>query len=245
MNKLIPIEHKNQRVLTTHQLAEAYGTEAENINKNFSRNKERFIEGRDYYFLQGEELQVFKRLWTNSPEPLKYTSQLYLWTERGANRHSKILDTDRAWQQFDILEETYFRVKTQQYQIPKSFAEALRLAADLEEHNQKLLAENAAMKPKAEFFDAVAGSKDAISMGEAAKVLNFGKGRTTLFKILREEKILDKGNIPYQEYIDRGYFRTVEQKYSKPDGSTHINIKTLVYQKGLDYIRKILKEKIG
>ncbi len=36
---------------------------------------------------------------------------LYLWTERGANRHCKILDTDRAWEQFDNLEETYFRVK--------------------------------------------------------------------------------------------------------------------------------------
>lgn len=113
------------------------------------------------------------------------------------------------------------------------------------EEKKTLQAQNEIMKPKAEFFDAVAGSKDAIDVGQAAKVLNFGKGRTTLFKILREEKILDKDNIPYQEYIDRGYFRTVEQKYSKPDGSTHINIKTLVYQKGLDYIRKILKEKIG
>ena len=40
----------------------------------------------------------------------------------------------------------------------------------------------------------------------------------------------------------RGYFRIVEQKYVKPDGDTCINIKTLVYQKGLDYIRKIIKE---
>ncbi len=34
-----------------------------------------------------------------------------LWTERGANRHCKILDTDKAWEQFDNLEETYFRAK--------------------------------------------------------------------------------------------------------------------------------------
>ena len=37
---------------------------------------------------------------------------MYLWTERGANRHSKILDTDMAWKQFDVLEETYFKVKS-------------------------------------------------------------------------------------------------------------------------------------
>lgn len=203
-------------------------------------NRGRFQEGRDYYFLQGEGLREFKRVVNIIDEHFKFTSQLYLWTERGANRHSKILDTDQAWKQFDILEETYFNVKSQQFKIPQTYAEALRLAADMVEHNQKLLEENRTMRPKADFFDAVAGSKDAIDMGQAAKVLNFGKGRTTLFKILREKKILNKDNIPYQEYIDKGYFRTVEQKYNKPDGSIHINIKTLVYQKGLDYIRKML-----
>ena len=49
-------------------------------------------------------------------------------------------------------------------------------------------------------------------------------------------------NIPYQRYIDAGLFRTVEQKYSMPDGETRISIKTLVYQKGVDYIRKVVAE---
>ena len=35
---------------------------------------------------------------------------MYLWTLKGANRHCKILDTDKAWQQFDVLEETYFKI---------------------------------------------------------------------------------------------------------------------------------------
>jgi anti-repressor protein len=98
----------------------------------------------------------------------------------------------------------------------------------------------ALMKPKAEFFDAVSDSKTAIEMSQAAKVLNYGKGRNKLFAILREEKILRDNNEPYQEYVDRGYFRVVEQKYTKPDGTTCISIKTLVYQKGLDYIQKVL-----
>ncbi len=51
-------------------------------------------------------------------------------------------------------------------------------------------------------------------------------------------KVLMPNNQPYQKYIDCGYFRTIEQKYTKPDGSTHINIKTVVYQKGLDFIRR-------
>lgn len=111
MNELKVIEHKEVRVLTTQQLAEVYETQPDNIKMNFKRNKERFVEGRDYYLLKGGELKEFKNLVTNSNLVDKRTPQLYLWTERGANRHSKILDTDKAWQQFDVLEETYFRAK--------------------------------------------------------------------------------------------------------------------------------------
>ncbi|MCX7903250.1 MAG: phage antirepressor [Caloramator sp.] len=99
------------------------------------------------------------------------------------------------------------------------------------------------LQPKAEFFDAVAGSKDAIDMNRAAKLIyeETKLGRNKLFKFLREKRVLMHDNIPYQEYIDKGYFRTIEQKYNKPDGTTCIYIKTLVYQKGLDFIRKLLK----
>jgi prophage antirepressor-like protein len=113
---------------------------------------------------------------------------------------------------------------------------------------QKIIAEQEKkikeLEPKAEFFDAVAGSKDAIDMNRAAKLIyeETRMGRNKLFKLLREKGVLMKDNIPYQEYIDKGYFRTIEQKYTKPDGTTHIYIKTLVYQKGLDFIRKVIKE---
>ena len=56
-------------------------------------------------------MREFKNLVTDSYPVDKRTPQLYLWTERGANRHCKILDTDKAWEQFDNLEETYFKVK--------------------------------------------------------------------------------------------------------------------------------------
>jgi len=95
-------------------------------------------------------------------------------------------------------------------------------------------------KPAVDFYKAVTNSKDAIDIGSASKVLHYGGGRNKLFVFLRDNGILMQNNQPYQEYIDRGYFRTIEQKYVKPDGSTHINIKTVVYQKGLDYIRKLL-----
>lgn len=130
----------------------------------------------------------------------------------------------------------------QSYGLPQTFAEALRLAADQQEQlelQQKQLDEQ---KPKVEFFDAVAESKTAIEMKAVANTLHFKSiGRNKLFAILREKKILMGNNMPYQKYVDCGYFRTVEQKFSTPDGEVRVSIKTIVYQKGVDFIRKTLK----
>ncbi|MCC0669347.1 ORF6N domain-containing protein [Clostridioides sp. ZZV14-6009] len=111
MNNLQVIERNNERVLTTQQLADVYETDVNNIQTNFNRNKERFKENVHYFLLQGDYLKEFKNQPTNSQLVSKHSSQLYLWTERGANRHCKILDTDKAWEQFDNLEESYFNKK--------------------------------------------------------------------------------------------------------------------------------------
>jgi phage antirepressor YoqD-like protein len=96
-------------------------------------------------------------------------------------------------------------------------------------------------QPKIDFFDAVTGSKDTIEIGEASKVLAIkGLGRNNLFEALRNHNVLMSNNQPYQKYIDAGYFRTIESTYTKSDGTTHITIKTVVYQKGLDFIRKVV-----
>jgi len=110
MDKLVPVEFKNQRITTTEVLADSFGTDKKIISNNFNRNIERFIEGKHYYKLEGDELRSFKGIHQND-ESLKFVSVLYLWTEKGAARHAKILDTDEAWEVYEELEETYFRVK--------------------------------------------------------------------------------------------------------------------------------------
>lgn len=96
------------------------------------------------------------------------------------------------------------------------------------------------MQPKVDFYDQVAGSKDAISIGEVAKVLAIhGIGQNNLFRILREKRILNHENVPMQEYVDRGYFRVLEEKFTHR-GEVRIYLKTLVYQRGMDYIRKVV-----
>lgn len=109
--KLVPIEHNGLPVITTELLAQAYETDTDNIKHNFNNHKDNFKEGIHYFLLQGDELRAFKNQVNDIPLVAKRTAQLYLWTERGANRHCKILDTPKAWEQFDHLEETYFAVK--------------------------------------------------------------------------------------------------------------------------------------
>lgn len=104
---------------------------------------------------------------------------------------------------------------------------------------QELIEEQA---PKVEFYDDVTGSADTIDMAEVAKILNIkGVGRNTLFEILRDNKILMKNNQPYQTYVDKGWFRLVESSYIKPNGDVCINIKTVVFQKGVEGISGLLK----
>lgn len=111
------IEYKGQKVITTAMLAEAYGTSVNYISNNFNRNKSKFIEGKHYFYLTGEELKIFKSGHLKDEQFLQVRN-LYLWTERGANHHCKILDTDKAWEQFENLEETYFRVKENTVTMP-------------------------------------------------------------------------------------------------------------------------------
>lgn len=96
-NKLAPIEYKNQRIMTTKILSEQYGTEETNIQN---------------YKLEGQVLKDFKKsLPAESMEPLKYAPQLILWTDRGAARHAKVLEIDEAWEVYEDLEDTYFKVR--------------------------------------------------------------------------------------------------------------------------------------
>jgi len=121
---------------------------------------------------------------------------------------------------------------------------ALISAAVIEAH--KMIDQQAkqieAMKPAAQFYADVAGSRDAMPMSQAAKIIGMGVGRNRLFAILRENGVLMANNEPYQKYIDLRWFRVVEQKYQAPDGEIHISVKTLVYQKGIEGIIKILRE---
>jgi phage antirepressor YoqD-like protein len=114
-----------------------------------------------------------------------------------------------------------------------------RRIAELQAENERKEKQLIEQKPKVDFYDRVTESPDCIDIGQCAKVLNVhGIGRNKLFEILRNKKILNEHNQPYQKYVDCGYFRIIETSFNLPDGTQKINLKTVVFQKGLDFIRR-------
>jgi len=102
--------YRDQRVITTELLARGYGTDEANIRKNLSRNAGRFEEGTHIFTVEGDELRDLRV--TNSHAQISSKARsLTLWTEKGAARMSKIVDTDEAWTFFERLEESYFHLR--------------------------------------------------------------------------------------------------------------------------------------
>lgn len=110
MNEITIVEYQNQRVLLTSQLAKSYETTTRRISENFNSNKERYVEEKHFYCLEGDALRNF-RANTEITDLPSNINKLYLWTEKGALLHAKSLNTDKAWEVYDRLVETYFRAK--------------------------------------------------------------------------------------------------------------------------------------
>jgi len=106
------ISYQNVRLITSDLLAQLYKTDVKNIQMNFTRNAGRFEPDKHYFKLEGETLRQFKRFHkptvSGFVEISPRVKHLTLWTERGAARHAKMLDTEQAWEVFEKLEDAYF-----------------------------------------------------------------------------------------------------------------------------------------
>lgn len=127
--------YSNEPVLTTAQLAEFYGCSKQQIRQNFNNNADHFIEGKHYFKLEGDTLDSL-RVENIDMQISEKTRTLYLWTKRGAARHAKMLNTEKAWEVFEKLEDSYFAQVSQQQQpslTKDSFEEILQQIAHTNE----------------------------------------------------------------------------------------------------------------
>lgn len=255
------IETNNQRVLTTTQIAERYETNTDAIQRNFQRNKERYTEGKHYYCLTGTELKEFKD-WATSCRAVnsdgselidKRAAVLYLWTEKGALMLAKSLNTDKAWEAYEILVDTYFSVhelsQRDSYMIEDPVLRAQRWIEEQKEKQQLLTTvavqnqQIAELQPKASYYDVVLNCKDLISIGKIAK--DYGWSAQKLNEYLHKHGVQYKQGktwLLYQKYAGMGYTSTKTHTYHGDDGREHTaEPHTYWTQKGRLFIYDLLK----
>lgn len=137
-----PLSYQGVPVLTTEMLAQAYEVEPYQIRQNFRNNRERFVEGKHFFIITSGELKEF-RLQVESfySQISPKVRALTLWTERGAARNAKMLDSDRAWDMFELLEETFFRVvRPDSSPTPDDFTGTLSITPSTTEDRKPLRA---------------------------------------------------------------------------------------------------------
>ncbi|MBS7266979.1 MAG: phage antirepressor KilAC domain-containing protein [Treponema sp.] len=214
MNEIIIPEEKTENFVTTKELAEVLGVSARTIRETATAKG---LEG-TFHTLQTKGGKQSLRVFSEEEATI-----IKMEIQKHHNLQSRQIDTVTTAAEEDQM-------------IAQALIILQRRIQDANKEIEKL-------KPAAEFAYQICSSKDAIDIGNCAKVLNRNIGRNNLFEFLRNRKVLQQDNIPYQKYIDSGYFRVIETKYTIPSGETKISLKTLVLQKGVAYINKLLREK--
>ena len=192
-NELQIIERENQRVLTTAQISEEYGTDNQVITNNFNRNKERYVEGKHYYALKSDSKREFLNLTQIDLGSAKNSKSLYLWTEKGALLHAKSLGTDKAWEVYDYLVESYFNKKEQLQNIISKEDLALISIAKANSPEERMLAVNTytnlikqplletiqKQAPKVKLAEIRIDQKGCYSLTDVTKSLGLKRGQIT------------------------------------------------------------------
>jgi len=237
--ELVIIENSGQRVLTTAQMAKTYGTDNKVISKNFTRNADRYTEGKHFICLTGEDLKAFRanRQIDDLPSNI---NKLYLWTEKGAWLHAKSLNTDKAWDAYELLVDEYYRITEQQNQfaLPTTYKEALLQLVEQVEINEQITQELTVTKPKAQYLDNVMQNTNLLTVTLIAK--DFGLSGASMNKKLHELGIQYKSGktwFVYSHYQDKGY---VSSYTEIKNGNTFTH--TRWTQEGKKFIHDLMKQ---
>ena len=135
----------------------------------------------------------------------------------------------------DTSKSRVLRLQVLQKQMQEIYeAEISELRAENEVQKERL----AIVEPKAEVYDLTADTKGAFSVSETAKVLKLPFGSKTLFKKLREMRVLMADNVPYQDFINRGYF-VVDQYLVQMRNNSEVKKVTKVTAKGRYWLARI------
>ncbi|MEH3087683.1 MAG: phage antirepressor KilAC domain-containing protein [Xylophilus ampelinus] len=243
------IHYQGQRVCTTLQLSKFYGTEEIRIQQNHNRNLDHFDEGKHFHKVMGDDLRDL-RLSLGESQISPMTRSLILWTERGAARHAKMLETDKAWEIFEQLEDHYFRTEAQQSQPdpmavlndPAAMRGLLLGYTEKVIELEKTVAEQA---PAVAGFERIAKSDGSLCVTDAAKSLQVRPKDLT--QLLQEKGWIyrrpqGKGYLAYQDKIQRGLMEHKVTTGDKGDGTEWTQTQARVTARGLTTLAEVIRQ---
>lgn len=239
MENLVKIEN-NQMVLDSREVAEMVGMRHADLMRNIDHYIEVISTNAKLRSLDFFVESTYKDKKGENRKRYDITKQGCEMVANKLTGKKGIEFTAKYVTVFNAMKKQLIESRTDSYMIEDPVARAKKWIEE-ETERQELRKANKEMLPKAEFYDTVANTESLLSMGDTAKILDMGIGRNKLFKFLRNKQILDSYNRPYQRYVDAGYFKLSEDKYMIGDNCV-VYTTTFIKQKGVDYIRKLLKK---
>lgn len=231
-SKQLPIKECNgQRVVTFKEIDAVHGRKDGTAHRNFKANRNRFIEGVDFFRRNSSEADVY-RLIMHSKLPSAERFERWVFDE--------VLPSIRKYGVYAV---------ERLLNDPDTMIQALTALKEEREKRKHLEEKLNDVKPKVVFATAVECAKTFILVGELAKLLKqngIDTGEKRLFEDLRNDGYLMKGgtskNMPTQKSMELGLFEIRERTVNAPDGNIKITKTPYVAGKGQTYfINRYLK----
>lgn len=238
-------EYNGLRVVTLKDIDTVHGRADGTAGRNFRKNKERFIEGEDFFKITPDE---FRRAIGEMDS--RQTNDIVLIAESGYLMLVKSFTDDLAWSVQRQLVKSYFRAKQlDSYLIDDPIKRAERW---IEEQKERLALQTtvndqkqqiAEMKPKVSYYDVVLNCTDLMTVNAIAK--DYGKSAIWMNKWLNEHKVQYKQGdvwLLYQKYAKKGYTSSKTSTFIGTDDVQHCRTHTYWTQAGRLFIYNLLKE---
>lgn len=222
---ILPASNKGlvatEKTMTTKELAQVLGVEKRTINETAQR------------LLSGKVLSHLKTKTVKGGETWIFTEEQATLIKQEIQKHHNLstrqIDSVSTDYEMELMTQkvlTYHIQKANEYKVRAEQAEAKVIE----------------LQPKVEFADKVLSSETLLTMSAVCKVLGLKYGCITLYKHLVKLGVLNQNHIPYQEYISRGYFKVCEGEVEDSYENVHVTLTTKVYQKGVNFIMKLLQK---
>lgn len=137
MSNITPIEYNSKIVVTTQQIAKEHNLEVKVVNQKFRRNKKYFVEEIDYYIVESYKL----RSHGVTTSKMDRSGIVYLFTDSGYLKFVKTINDEKAWNIYNHLIETYFKIKrlnnAEKHFLSKTKENRKSLTSEWKEHEAK------------------------------------------------------------------------------------------------------------